>query len=366
MKFIHLSDLHIGKRLNGVSLIEDQKYILDQIIRITRDSGAEAVVIAGDVYDKSAPSAESVALLDDFLTGLSKLDIPILIISGNHDSPERLSFGGRLMKNIHIYSVFDGSLRCVRIHDVDFYMLPFVRPQQVRRFFDCPELCDYNEMAELIFKDFRKHGKSVIVMHQFVTAGMPKSGESVNVGTLDNIDASYISAFDYAALGHVHIPQRVGDGNIIYCGSPLKYSFGEADAEKHVLVVDTDKDMAIEKIPLKPLRDMRRIRGKLDELLSPEAYSGTDISDFLHVTLTDEDEITDAQAKLRTVYENVLEIEFERDRDITGAGELSAEYIREKTPEELFGSFFEEQNGRPMNERQTEIVNEIMEELCGR
>lgn len=367
MRFIHLSDLHIGKRLNGVSLIEDQKYILSELIRISRDSGVDAVVIAGDVYDKSAPSAEAVALLDDFLTGLSELDIPVLIISGNHDSPERLSFGGRLMKNIHIYSVFDGSLKCIRIHDVDFYMLPFVRPQQVRRFFDCPELCDYNEMANLIFRDFHKHGKSVIVMHQFITAGTRQDTvNAINVGTLDNINASYISDFDYAALGHVHTQQRIGSGNIIYCGSPLKYSFAEADTDKHVIIVDTDNNMSIEKIPLKPLRDMRKIRGSLDELLSPETYTGTNTSDFLHVTLTDEDEITDAQAKLRNVYENVLEIEFEHDRNITGTSEIDAEYIRTKTPAELFENFFEDQNGRPMNERQKKIINDIMEEICVR
>ena len=369
MKFLHLSDLHIGKRLNGISLFEDQKYILNQIAGIAKESGVDAVVIAGDIYDRSAPSADAVSLFDDFLTQLSELNVPILIISGNHDSPERLAFGGRLMKNIYIYSVFDGSLKRVTVKDVDFYMLPFVRPQTVRRFFDDPELRDYEKMTKLIFKDFKKRGKSVLVMHQFVTSGALRSdtGESVTVGTLDNISVSHFSDFDYVALGHVHIPQRVSDSsNAVYCGSPLKYSCAEAGAEKYAVIVDCGDNMNTEKIPLVPLRDVRRIRGKLEELLNPETYSGTNTSDFLHITLTDEGEIPDAQARLAGVYENVVEIVFEREKDILGAAEIDADFINSKTPQELFAQFFEEQNGIPMNEEQRETVNEIMEELCVR
>lgn len=369
MKFLHLADLHIGKRLNGISLFEDQKHILGLIAGIAKSSGAGAVVIAGDVYDKSAPSADAVSLFDDFLTELSALDIPILITSGNHDSPERLAFGGRLMKNIHICSEFRGAPERVAAGGTDFYLLPFVRPQTVRRFFDVPELSDYNEMMKLILNGFKKRGKSVLVTHQFVTSGTLRSadGDTVAVGTLNNIDVSLFSQFDYVALGHVHIPQRVGGSvNAVYCGSPLKYSCSEANAQKYAVIVDTDNGMSIEKIPLTPLRDVRRIRGKLSELLKPETYKGTNTSDFLHVTLTDEDDVTDAQARLRSVYENVVEIIFERERDISGAADIEVEHAVSKTPAELFSAFFEEQNGKPMNEFQTETVNKIMEELCGR
>lgn len=372
MKFLHLSDLHIGKRINGISLYADQKYILEQIIEIIKQYQPDAVVIAGDIYDKSMPSADAVTLLDDFLTALSEQNLPVMIISGNHDSPERLAFGGRIMadKNIHIYSEFDGSLHCVRVQDVNFYLLPFVKPQMVRLFYDRPELRDYNEMAELIFKDFTKSGKSVLVMHQFVTVGGAETerggSEVVNVGTLDNIDVSWLQDFDYVALGHIHKLQCVGNEKIVYCGSPLKYSFAEVGTPKYAVMVDADRDMAIEKIPLVPLRDMRKIKGKIEDLLNPDYYAETNLSDYLHITLTDEDELSDVRGRLSDVYENILEIELERDQRLTKAAAVSAETIRQRTPLELFEQFFEEQNNRKMNDEQEKLVKEVMEEICGR
>ena len=361
MKFLHLSDLHVGKRLNGISLLDDQRYIFNQIIEIIKNNNLGAIVIAGDVYDKSTPAAEAVELFDDFLTELSELDIPILIISGNHDSPERLGFGGRIMenRNIHIYSVFDGNLKCVTVDDVDFYMLPFVKPQTVRGFLNNEELRDYNKMAELIFADFKKQKKSVLVMHQFVTAS--SGDESVNVGTLDNIDASYFKDFDYVALGHIHNPQTIKNSKAVYCGSPLKYSFAEAGETKHVIIVDTDNDMAMEEIPLVPIRDMRKIKGELDELLKPEVYKDTNTEDFLHVTLTDSENITDAAGRLRTVYKNVLEIEFLRDKKHEADLNISVSEIQSKTPLELFCDFFEEQNGFKMTEEQEQIIKNLIE-----
>lgn len=364
MKFLHLSDLHIGKRLNGVSLCEDQRYIFKQIIEIAAKNKLGAAVIAGDVYDKSAPSAEAVELFDDFLTELHNLGIPIMIISGNHDSPERLSFGRRIMDNVHICCGFDGTLHKVRVCDVDFYLLPFVKPQTVRSVLGKDDLDDFNEMAELIFKDFKSEGKSVLVMHQFITAGAecPEYGgsESVTVGTIDNIDLSHFSEFDYVALGHIHRQQSMK--NAVYCGSPLKYSFAEASSEKYAVIVDTDNDMSVEKIPLKPLHDMRKIKGSIENLLDPEVYGDTDTEDYISVTLTDRG-VIDAAGKLRAVYKNVLEIHFEGDETETSAGAVSAEDIREKSPEELFGQFFKEQNGAEMTEEQREIVKEIFEEL---
>lgn len=359
MRFLHISDLHIGKRLNGISLAEDQKHIFNQIIEIIKSNNLGAVVIAGDVYDKSTPAAEAVELFDDFLTALCELDIPILIISGNHDSPERLGFGGRIMenRNIHIYSVFDGTLRCVTIDDVDFYMLPFVKPQTVRNFYNDDELRDYNKMAELIFADFKKKRKSVLVIHQFITSS--SSDEGVNVGSLDNIDVSYFKEFDYIAMGHIHTPQTIKNSKAVYCGSPLKYSFSESD-DRYALIVDTD-DMSTEKVPLTPLRDMRKIKGEIEELLKPEVYEGTNTEDFLHVTLTDDKNITDAIGRLRAVYKNVLEIEFlsniKKEADLN----ISVSEIQSKTPLELFCDFFEEQNGKKMTEDQENIIKELME-----
>ena len=359
MKFLHISDLHIGKKLNNISLIEDQRHILKQIIDIAKN--LDAVVIAGDVYDKSMPAAEAVELLDEFLTELSSINIPIMIISGNHDSPERLAFGSKIMKNIHICTEYKGKLEKFTVDDVDFYLLPFVKPQTVRGCLGDDELNDYNEMAKLIFTDFQKEGKSVLVMHQFVTNGKnePELGgsEVINVGTLDNIITRYLNEFDYVALGHIHKPQNVTE-KIVYCGSPLKYSFAESYGEKCVIIVDTDNDMQTEKIPLVPLRDMRRLKGRLEDLIA----NSTDTDDYLHITLTDEEPVVDAVGKLRNVYKNVLEITFEKDKKYIMQSVVTDKDIREKTTFELFNEFYKEQNGTDMSEAQIELVKGILEE----
>ncbi len=360
MKFLHLADLHIGKRLNGVSLIDDQKYIFNQINGILKQNSVDAVVIAGDIYDKQAPSAEATELFDDFLTSLSKFNIPIMIISGNHDSPERLSFAGRILENnnIYIYSIFDGSLKCITVKDVDFYLLPFVRPQTVRRFFPDENFNTCDEMMKFIFHDFKKSKKSVLVTHQFAVNGQADEQE---VGTVINTDISIFKQFDYIALGHLHEPHRVSD-NAVYAGSPLKYSLAEADYEKCVLIIDTDNDMSIEKIPLVPLRDMRKIKGELNNLISPDVYETVNTDDFVYVTLTDSDEITDAIGKLRKIYPNVMEIEFQNNHQKSDYSDITVSDIESKTPFELFCDFFQKQNGYAMTQTQESIIKKLIEE----
>lgn len=360
MRFLHLADLHIGKKLNGVSLIDDQKYIFNQINGILKQSPVDAVVIAGDVYDKQAPSAEAIELFDDFLTSVSVFNIPIMIISGNHDSPERLSFAGRILENnnIYIYSIFDGSLKCVTVKDIDFFLLPFVRPQTVRRFFPDENIDTYDEMMKLILRDFKKRRKSVLVTHQFAINGQAAEQE---VGTVINTDISIFKQFDYIALGHLHEPHKVSD-NAVYAGSPLKYSLAEADYEKCALIIDTDNNMSIEKIPLIPLRDMRKIKGDINNLTAPEVYKTVNTNDFVYVTLTDSSAVTDAIGKLRKIYPNVMEIDFLNSHQKDTYSDITVSDIESKSPFELFGDFFKKQNGYAMTQAQESIIKKLIDE----
>ena len=350
MKFIHLSDLHIGKRVN------DQKYILEQILNIIANEEINAVIVSGDVYDKSIPAVEAVTVFDDFLTELATKDIPTLIISGNHDSPERLGFGSKIMQNngVHIYSVFDGELHKVKIDDVNFYMLPFVKPIMVRRFY--PEVETYEDAVRTIIEN---------TSHQFITKTgaetMRSDSESVSVGGLDNIDISVFDDFDYTALGHIHRPQSLSE-KVRYCGSPLKYSFSEAKYDKTVTIVDAD-DFSVQTIPLKPLHDMRMIKGSIENILSKEVINAADSDDYLHITLTDKDNIIDAMDKVRSAYPNVMQLEFERDMKGNTKGVYEATGVGTKPDNELFYDFYKLQNGVEIDSEKAELVDSILEEV---
>lgn len=367
MKFIHLSDLHIGKRVNEFSMINDQKYILEQILDIIKIEEINEVIVSGDVYDKSVPAVEAVTVFDDFLTELAVRNIPTLIISGNHDSPERLGFGSKIMKNngVHIYSIFDGELHKVKFNDVNFYMLPFVKPIMVRRFYS--EVETYEDAVRTIIEntDIDKTQKNVMMSHQFVTKigqeTIRSDSESVSVGGLDNIDISVFDEFDYTALGHIHRPQTLNE-KVRYCGSPLKYSFSEAKFDKTVTIVDTD-DFSVRTVPLKPLHDMRMIKGNIDNILSKEVVNVADSNDYLHITLTDDDNIIDAMDKVRSVYPNVMQLEFERDKKGNITDSYEAVGVGIKPDNELFYDFYELQNGAQIDSKKAEIVNSILEEV---
>lgn len=368
MKFVHLSDLHIGKRVNGFSMLNDQLYIFDQLLSVIKDEQAGAVLISGDVYDKTIPPIEAVGVLDKFLTEITGMNIPVLMTSGNHDSPERLGFGSNILKNngVHIYSVFDGTVHTQEIDGVSFHMLPFIKPSAVRRYYN--EVTTYEDAFSTVIKEsgIRMEGKNVILAHQFITASgretLRSDSETVSVGGVDNIDASVFDGFDYTALGHIHRPQSIRE-NIRYCGSPLKYSFSEANYDKSVTVVDSE-DFSVKKIPLVPCRDMRCIKGNIETILSKEVRDSADKNDYLHITLTDNDNIVDAMDKIRNVYPNAMQLEFER-RTRNTAGVYEAERVTEKTPLELFDEFFEKQNGAPMSESEREAVQMYMNEVCG-
>lgn len=373
MKFIHLSDLHIGKRVNEFSMIEDQKYILKVILNIIDDEKPDGVLIAGDVYDKSVPSAEAVQLLDDFLCRLAERKLPTYIISGNHDSAERLSFGGRLMdmSGIHLSPVYNGKVEPFTLTDeygkVNIYMLPFVKPVNVRRFFPDSEIESYTDAIKIAVDSMNVDEKerNIIVTHQFVTGASRSESEEISVGGSDNVDASVFDAFDYVALGHIHGPQKIGRESVRYCGTPLKYSFSEANHKKSVTVVEMGEKGKIEirTVPLVPKHDLREIKGKYEEILLKENYEGTNTEDYIHITLTDEEDIPDVMNRLRVIYPNIMKLDYDNKRTRSNQAVGKAEGVEKKSPLELFSEFYYDRNGQTMSEEQTAFMQNLIEEI---
>ena len=374
MKLIHLSDLHLGKRVNEFSMLEDQQYILEEILRIIDSEKPDGVLIAGDVYDKTVPSAEAVTLLDEFLVQLSKRDTQTFLISGNHDSAERLAFGGRLMEQsgIHIARVYNGVLAPLTLRDeygpVDLYLLPFLRPVQVRRFFPESEIATYTEAMAAVLgaADIDKTHRNVLVTHQFVTGAQTCDSEELSVGGTDNVDVSVFDDFDYVALGHIHGPQKIGRETVRYCGTPLKYSFSEVGHKKSVTVVELAEkgSVAIRTVPLVPKRDMSELCGAYNELMLRENYEGKPFrNDYLRITLTDEEDIPNAVNNLRTVYPYIMRLDYDNRRTRTESHVDGAEQVERKRPLTLFEEFYESQNGQPMSEEQRSFAKQLMERI---
>lgn len=371
MKFIHLSDLHIGKRVNEFSQIEDQQYILTEILRITDEQKADAVVIAGDIYDKSVPTAEAVSLFDDFLSALSKRNLKVFIISGNHDSAERLSFANKIMDNsgIYISPVYSGEVKTVKLNDkfgeINFYLLPFVKPANVRRFFPETEILTYDDAAKSVVESMNVNtsSRNVLITHQFVTGAVRSESEEISVGGTDNIDYKNFVDFDYVALGHIHGPQSVGRATVRYCGTPLKYSFSESSHKKSVTVVIMGEkgDVKIETIPLIPKRDMVEIKGDYNTIVSKDYFSSLNTDDYFHITLTDEEDVVDAIAKLRVIYPNIMKLDYDNIRTRSNADISVDAKVEEKTPIQLFAEFYEMQNNQPLSEEQYEFLQELIE-----
>ena len=380
MRFLHLADLHIGKRLNEFNLIEDQTYILEQITQLCLDQEVDGVFIAGDVYDKSQPSIEAVELLDDFLTKLTSLNLIVFVISGNHDSPERLSFGSRMLQKngLHVAGGFDGLLQKVTLEDghgpLHVYLLPFIKPAQVRPYFQ-DKIESYDEAIEAVLstRELEANERNILIAHQFVVSGdnQPErsDSETMMVGGLDSVDASVFRDFDYVALGHLHRPQRIGLDTVRYGGSPLKYSFSEARQDKSVTLLDFGPkgELKLEQHPLKPLRDLREIKGPLEELLRLGKDDEEGSQDYLRITLTDEEEIYDALGQLRPVFPNLMALDFENTRSAAGARAqmAAAGDLVSKSPLELFATFYELQNGSGLSKEEIKVMEEVMEEAGG-
>lgn len=372
-------------------MLEDQQYILNQIAEQARKHRPDGILIAGDLYDKSMPSAEAVELADSFLYQFVEMKIPVWVISGNHDSAQRIAYGGRMMERSGLYMsrVFDGTMQKYTIEGketVDICLLPFVRPAQVRPFYPECMIETTQQAVEAILQNnpLDKSHRNILLMHQFLTGASVCESEELSVGGSDQIDVSLLDEFDYVALGHLHGPQKVGRDTVRYCGSPLKYSFSEVNHRKSITVVELlseaeeekigknfseqvcyeDSTIRISTIPLCPLHDMREIRGPIDCLLSPEVYEEANQDDYLHVTLTDQKEILDAIGRIRDVYPNVMRLDFEAARTDESFGE-SEICLEEKSPQELFEEFFVQQNGFGLDESQIKLVDELWMEIEG-
>jgi exonuclease SbcD len=373
MKFVHLSDLHLGKRVNGYSMIEDQKYILLKILNVIDEQKAEAVVIAGDVYDKPIPPTEAVQLFDDFLFRLVERNLQILVISGNHDSPERIAFGSRFMdkSGVHMSQVYNGKNDLVELKDkygkVNFYMLPFVKPSNVRRFFEDEEINTYTDAVRVAVShmNVNKKARNVIITHQFVTGAQRSESETIAVGGTDNVDSYVFDDFDYVALGHIHGPQNVGKNTVRYCGTPLKYSFSEISHKKSVTVVEMKEkgNVKVSTVELTPKLDMREIKSTYEELTFKKNYENTNTEDYLHIILTDEEDVADAVAKLRCVYPNLMKLDYDNTRTRNSLALTQAEETEKKTDTELLSEFFEKQNGKPLSDEQLEYAANLFEQI---
>lgn len=374
MKFIHLSDLHIGKRVNEFPMYEDQEYILTEIIKIIDNEKPDAVLIAGDIYDKSIPPSDAVTMFDAFLVLLSKRNLKVFVISGNHDSPERLSFCSRLIEKSGVYfsPVYNGHIAPVKLEDeygeVNIYMLPFVKPANVRRFFDDREILSYTDAMEVAISEMNVNleSRNVLVTHQFVTGADRTESEEISVGGTDNVDVSVFDDFDYVALGHIHRPQNCLSKRVRYCGTPLKYSFSEANDKKSVTIVELKEkgSLEIRTADLVPKHEMREIKGKYEEITAKSFYENTTYqTDYMHITLTDEEDIPDGVGKLRTIYHNLMKLDYDNMRTRSNSQITGAQNIEEKSPLELFEDFYEMQNNQPMSEEQRGYISLLIESV---
>lgn len=375
MKLIHLSDLHLGKRVNEFSMLEDQRYILSEILDIIDREAPDGILIAGDIYDKSVPSAEAVALLDDFLVRLSARNLQVFLISGNHDSAERMAFGGRLMagSGIHMAPVYNGTTAPLTLTDihgpVDLYLLPFLKPAHVRRCFPDQEITSYTDAvkAAIDAMPLDTTRRNVLVTHQFVTGAARCDSEDLSVGGSDNVDAAVFAPFDYVALGHIHGPQQVGRETIRYCGTPLKYSFSEARHKKSLTVVELEEKghVTVRTVPFHPLRDLVELRGTYEELTLRDFYESAGYrQDYVHITLTDEDDIPDAVGKLRIIYPYLMKLDYDNSR--TRAGLLPTDDLEDMprhSPLELLETFYEAQNGQAMSDAQRSYARDLIEHI---
>ena len=374
MKFIHLSDLHLGKRISEYSMLEDQEYILTKIINIIDDESPHGVIIAGDIYDKSVPSAEAVALFDDFLCTLSKRKLKVFVISGNHDSPERIAFGSRLMEHggIYISPVYNGDVKPIKLEDeygkINIWLLPFVKPVHVRRFNEDEQIESYTDAMKIAIGklNVNKNERNIMVTHQFVTGADRTESEEISVGGTDNVDVSVFDSFDYTALGHIHRGQNCKSQKVRYSGTPLKYSFSESKDIKSVTIVELKEkgSLNVKTVPLVPMRDMVEIKGKYNEIMLRDFYNNTSYQeDYVHITLTDEEDIPDAAGKLRTVYHNLMKLDYDnlRTRSMNSIG--GADIKLQKSPLEHFAEFYQKQNNNPLTDKQSEFMKNLIEEI---
>ena len=374
MKLMHLSDLHLGKRVNDFSMLEDQAYILNKIINIIDDEKPTGIILAGDIYDKPIPPAEAVELFDDFLYKLSQRNIQVFIISGNHDSAERIAFGARLFDKTGIYlsPVYNGTISPIEVHDdfgkLNIYMLPFIKPVHVSRYFPDKEISSYTDAVSTVIENMHidTSSRNILVTHQFVTGSSRTESEDVSVGGSDNVDSVVFKDFDYVALGHIQRSQICCSEYIRYCGTPLKYSFSESKDTKSITVIDIKEkgNIKLDFIPLTPLRDMVELKGTYEELMLRSFYENTTYpDDYVHITLTDEDDILDVITRLRVVYKNIMKLDYDNQRTRSSSEINLINDMESKSPLELFDIFYESRNGQHLSDIQKDFMENIIEDI---
>ncbi len=376
MKFMHLSDLHLGKKVNGYSMIEDQKYIINNILEIIDNENVQSVIIAGDVYDKSVPPVDAVELFNDFLEELENRNLYVFVISGNHDSPERIAFGNSFMRKSKIFfsPVYNGEINEIELNDeygkINIWMLPFIKPLNVRKVYEDKVINTYNDAVKTVIDNLKidTNERNIMITHQFVTGADRTDSEEISVGGSDNIDVSNFDKFDYTALGHIHRPQNCKSERVRYSGTPLKYSFSEVKDKKSATIIDIKEknNISIKTVPFKPLRDMVEIKGKYNDIMQLDFYKDTSYrKDYMHIILTDEEDIPDVITKLRAVYHNIMKVDYDNMRTRTFNQVKEIENIESFSPFELFSDFYKQQNNKSMNEEQNNYIKKTIEEIWG-
>ena len=372
MKFIHISDLHLGKRVYEYSMIEEQKNALDQVIKAVDEKNVDGIFIAGDIYDKSVPTIEAIELFDSFLVELSKRDIDIFVISGNHDSPERIGFGAELLKSKRIYisKAYEGNIEYVDMQDefgkLRVHLIPFLKPANVRRYYPDEEITDFNSAIRTIVEnmDVDTDDRNVVLVHQFITGAVRSESEESFLGGMDNIEYDLFDEFDYVALGHIHKPQAMGRQQVRYSGTLVKYALDEVNQVKSITYVELKGkgEVIIETIPVSPVHEMRRIEGTYMELTDRNNYIDTKVDDYLHVVLKDEGDVPDALRKLRVIYPNILKLEYDNTRTRIRNSVIEREAVRRKQPIEYIEALFQTQNNTEMSEEQANVIRRILED----
>lgn len=373
MKIFHLSDLHLGKSVHEFPMLEDQEYILKVILNIADEEKPQAILISGDVFDRTVAPTEALRVFDNFLDGIVRRNIEVFIISGNHDSADRLAFGSRLMEGsgVHISPVYNGTIKPFTLSDklgeLDVYLMPFLKPVQVKRFYPEHEISSWTDAVHIVIEhmEIDVSKRNILLAHQFVTGAETSESEEINIGGADNVDAEAFAPFDYVALGHLHGPQSISKPTVRYCGSPLKYSFSETAHRKSISVVEfEDKgNISIKEIPLIPKRDMRELRGKYLEVTSRDFYKNQNTDDYLRITLTDEDDQPDAMAKLRVIYPNLMRLDYDNKRTRTESFAVGVADTSLYTPIQLFDMLYEAQNGQPISDTQRAFLNDLIEQV---
>lgn len=373
MKFIHLSDLHLGKKVNGFSMIDEQKYILNQILEMMSEIKPDCVLIAGDVFDTGIAPVEAIKLFEQFLKSLSEIHTPVFVISGNHDSADRLSYCSDFIadKGIYISKSLGGDIEPITLSDeygeVNIYLLPFIKPVDVNNIYKM-EFSNYTDAVKYVIDRMNvdTSKRNVLVAHQYVTGAMPSESEtSINVGGLDNVEKYIFDVFDYTALGHIHRMQNIGSQSVRYCGTPLKYSLSETGTTKYLNVVEIKEKgtLTVDEIPLEPKNDMRQIKGKYDDLVSRKNYEGTAVNDYIYAVLTDENDIPDVVSKLRTVYPNIMAISYDNVHTSRNNPEEVYQKYESRTPLEFFGELFKRQNNENLTADDEKILKELISEI---